>query len=448
MSSLGLQLDLDGERLTAVRLEESGRWEVETVDADADGIALLADWLSEAAGRVGLSVPAQLIARRPRFPFTQGRKIRQVLPLHLEGGVPGRLDDYDRQVSVGEDAEGGYAAVTLLRNEVAEGVLDLLESLDLTVRFAEPEALVMAQDAATGDEGRHVHIWIGPRRITATVFDDRGFSYAFSIPFGIEQLRDEGAASTLRNRLLAGLHEPVTRWRIDGAFESRDEVESVFAPLEEDIELEVVDRTGEPNTARGRIALAAARAAASRGRPIWNLAPRPSLISAEIFKDRLVWSLAAPALAAVLFLALSFNAGTGAIEAQAAAYRSNLAEIYSRNFPDSRVVDPVRQMRSVLERYGGRSDEGGTQAPVIERLRSFHEQITAGTELTISEFRVSGREWIAKGEASDFATVDRLKSALDELDWPSGVRVQRAEQTVDRSAIRFQITWSAPGGES
>lgn len=443
MQSLGLRFGRD--EVVAVRVREDGSWESRRLALDE--LESLTDWVEAAGSRIGAVAAVELHTRLLRFPFSQARKIQQAVPVFLDGQIPGDLDEWLRWTQVDRDHRGGLAEVLLTPQAAVDAIRERLPE-DWSLRFLEPEALLMAARRAP-DEAL---LWCEPDRTTRIARTGTRWT-ATSIPIGGRNPADHPARmATLRARLLAlgGRDDPHSQapaevWQLAG---DPDAIAGVQAALSEtegpfELRIESVDETTTD------LALVAARTAAfaalERARPRWNLAPRRTLLASGLWRSGPVRALGPAVAASLLFGTCAVQSGTRAVEAEAAGLRGEVTQIYRRTFPQGRMIDPARQMRAVVERAGpADAGAGGPGAAFLDRLAVVGSAVTEPA-LIISEIRTAGRDWTLRGDAPDFASVDALKNGIAALDWAANVRVQRAEQTVDRSAIRFQISF-ADGG--
>lgn len=432
MDSLGLRFS--GDQVTAVLVPAAGEPEVRRL-AVAE-LASLVDWFARAGSRVGAVADWPLLARRLTFPFHQARKIQQAVPVLLDDQVPGKLSDWRRLVRTRRTADGGEAWITLLPADAVDTLTGVLPET-LSLRFLQPEALL--EEPADGT----VRLWLEANRATVVRSVD-GALIASSISLGASALAGAGSIVTLRARLAAMVDTPEEVWVIDGPGAQDPRLPGLFEAMLPPVRWQIAaadpQALAEPDAEGARRAALAVR---DRRRPVWNLAPRRSLFAAAFRTDPRMRQLLFPVALILLLTVLVLDLGRRTVLAEARALRNEVGAIYQRTFPGSRMIDPVRQMRGILER-AGTVDDGGSDVRYIDRLAAISAAVTS-TTITIGELRTAGNDWTVRGEAPDFATVDRLKSAVASQSWAKDVRVQRAEQTVDGTAIRFQLQWADNG---
>ncbi len=433
MESLGLRID--GDQIVAALGSDDGQAETRTVNLEQ--VDELSDWVARAGNRIAAVFPAGLIGRRLQFPFTQARKIRQVLTIQLDELVPGDLEDYERRTRITKADGVGIAQSTLLARETLAEVRQKLLAITPEARLLTPEALLVA--ARDQRPATDALVWATPTA-TTVVAPGAGQDFVFTVPIGTAHLTEHQGVINLVNRIRSGLQSDVTTWHVDGWHSDALSPESIADLLPDGVSV-IQHSSPDQQPPPERLALMAAQAAAGQGRGYWNLAPRGALISGGILSNAKVRKAALPTAIAAILLIVVVQSGTGRLEAQTAATRNEVKKVFLRNFPDSRAVDPIRQMRSVVDRAGGASSAGADLGSVIDNLKSFHSAVSSDSTIDVDEIRASKGVWTVKGEAGDFAAVDELKKSLEGLPWTDEVRVQRAEQTVDKSAIRYSVTW-------
>lgn len=433
MRSLGLRIA--GDTATVALLDDDGiRF---ATCACADLKTTLAQ-LGADDLRTGAGFAAPALTRVFRFPFTQPGKIRRALPLLIDDHVPGNALDYERKTIISREGDSGIARVFLIpRSAVTAAQAVMLQSGD--PRMMQHEALLLLPPPQPGVSA---FVWLATHTTTVLSRRDAVITGLTTIPIGRSHLGDNHAVADLRTRMVAALDEPTSVWLVDGWGRGDAEVAALMDGLDDGAPWYWVDEApGAPADPAERVAWRAALAARERARPLWNLAPPRSLPLVAALRHPLVRNLAPATAVLLLATVLAVSSGTAALEARAKAARAELSAIYERNFPGSRIVDPLRQMRSVVDRASGSKTSAAT-APLIARIAEFHSAVSAATKIDLSELRSASGEWALKGEAPDFATVDELKRTLEQLPWARDVRVQRAEQTIDKAAIRFQIAFA------
>ena len=400
-------------------------------------LSTLDDWFERAGSRIGIVVGVPLLGRRLRFPFAHARKIQQAVPQALDEQVPGDPDEWRRLVRIRRSEDGGEAWVTMARQDDIRQILAALPE-NVAPRFLTPETLLDPPADST------VRLWIEADRATV-VRAAAGAVMAGTITPGSRALDQSAGGVTLRSRLAAMVDEPEETWIVDGpqAQDSRLPafLEAMLPPVRWQIAAADPAALDEPDAEAARRAALAAR---NRRTPIWNLAPRRSLLSSKVLQSPAVRRLILPASIAAILLLVVVDLGRRTVVAEARSLRNETTAIYERTFPGSRMIDPVRQMRAIVQRAGDAEAADAASGRFIDHLEDLSRAVTSPA-LAMSELRMNGRDWTLRGDAPDFAAVDALKTAIAGVAWARDVRVQRAEQTVDRSAIRFQLQWQDAG---
>lgn len=434
MEALGLRIA--GQNVVAALLTDD---DCEIRHLSLDALAELDEWFGRAGSRIGVVVAVPLIGRRLRFPFAQPRKIQQAVPQAIDEQVPGDPEDWRRLVRIRRSEDGGEAWVTMARHDDIAAILAALPE-SAAPRFLTPETLLDPPADGT------VRLWLEDGRATV-VRADGGAILAGTITPGAAALDQASGAVTLRQRLAAMVDEPEETWIIDGPGAQDPRLpaflEAMLPPVRWQIAAADPAALPEADAESARRAAVAARA---RRSPAWNLAPRRRLLSSRVLQSPAVRSLIIPAALAAMLLLVVVDMGRRTVVAEARALRDETNAIYQRTFPGSRLIDPVRQMRAIVQRAGDQASADAASGRFIDHLADLSSAVT-GPTMAMSELRMSGRDWTLRGDAPDFAAVDALKTTIAGMPWARDVRVQRAEQTVDRTAIRFQLQWQDKGDE-
>ena len=434
MSALGLYFEATG--LTAAWLADDGAVSVKRLSFDAAETEL-ADWLQAAGSRIGAAFAAEFRLRTIEFPFTQPGKIRQVLPMQLEDHLPAAAVTFEQQVHIGKIDERGLAVVQLLAKADLEWARSSLLALTPNARTFEADALMMSESMAS--DPNQVAVWVTSQTTTLVRRHAFGPLTAVSVPIGAARLADAGARANLAARLRGLLPEAPATLYIDGEAEGVKALADIVRTICPNALIETAAETADNYATR--VAVAAADRAVQRKRPQWNLAPRRPLLSPELVKSGLLPAIGAPLAIAIFFTIVATVSGTRKLHVEADANRSEMTAIFERNFPRTRIVDPLRQMQAVVDRAGNKA-AAGAAGKVIDGLADFHDRITDASNIALAELRTSTGNWTLRGDAPDYGGVERIKSAIESSPTFTDVRVQRAEQTVDKSAIRFSLAWS------
>jgi len=439
MNALGLYVT--PERIVAVRLGEDGDWTTRSF-APEEASALVE--LREGIGnRIGAVFDARFTHRRLHFPFASARKIRQAAPLTLDNRLARPYDQYAARFQIVPDSNGAAVDVTLIDAAQLEWPRTFLTGASLDVRFLEPGMLLEARRRNYGEDDC---ILVRVRALeTHAVFLRHGICHAATtVPIGGRHLQDAYALKNLRQRLLAAFGNEDAPWQFVG-----DVAAEHLKVLAEGVETTEVGFVDTPPAELGEgetMAWLAASAALERRRPRWNFAPRRPVFVSQLFKSATFRTFVPAGGALLVLMMFATGAGNRAIRAEADYYRSEVIGIFKRTFPDSRPVDPLRQMRGAINRADGRPDaDDGQIQPVLYTLRDFHDALTGTSDFTVRELKTLRGEWTMDGDAADFAGVDAIKEALAGLERTKEVRVERAEQAVGREGIRFRIAWAEEG---
>jgi hypothetical protein len=117
--------------------------------------------------------------------------------------------------------------------------------------------------------------------------------------------------------------------------------------------------------------------------------------------------------------------------------------VFRQTFPDiSQVVDPVRQMQvkiNEMEAGSAGPELPQTQLRVIDILDALSRQIPASLDVNITRMVVGADNAVLSGDTDTFNTVDEVKAGLDGADIFNNVTISSADLEKTGERVRFKL---------
>jgi hypothetical protein len=447
------------------RLEAHARVPVVPPDGTGDGLLHALEELTGSVDPSGctcaVSIPPGLAAyRNLQIPFSNPKKIRQILPFELEPTLPYAADAVTIGFQSLEEPDENHPAHTGLiaaavEKDRLQPILDALSAVKIR-----PETVTVGGYSAAR--------WVAHRQIDsdALVVDLDGLRCAVfalsegevamvrAFSLGRPATAGTGAMLTQILQTVRAMQDLMPETFLpQSAFITR--IESRLPDLEQGLSETLklpVDRidpgrdvpgagTGEDTAPTDNaLALALVEAAGLEG---INFRPGPTGLKRLWGENRSSLVRTTILAAAVLVLALvSVLADTVAKQNRLDDLNRRIRAVFTDTFPDVRtVVDPLQQMRvSVREarREAGLS-QGGGRMRVIDILREMSLRIPADVDVDFGQ-TVIGEDGVrVSGSTGGFDSVDRVKNSLTGMPGFSTVNISSA--TVDKSGgrVRFKL---------
>lgn len=480
-----MALELAGERVRAAiadrtwnALELIGAWEQERRPDEADLVPAIAR-IVEAAGQpdvVVSALPGEFVAKRLlALPFSDRRRLAQVVPFALEEHLPFAVDDAAIAFArVGRKDSSTLVVAAFARKAELRSHLELLARAGLDPEIVTLGTLALAgllARARNGVAGAHLLIDIDHSSTSMVLIDAEGTPRAVrTVSRGIEPgtttLPSPAAAVILgavRQTLLAhGSNGKPTELVLTGAAAAVPAVrEQISGGLS--LPLHYVDQLDcssffagnrtEPVTFAPCLAMLLAEAPM---RPLEVMNFREGEFAfhgrtGTLGPMRLTAVLGAVAIALALFNSL-IGVSTGLRQ----LHRIN-RQIAMASAPALGDTDPanaaaalkqkISEMRKRLHLMGGNLGHGSP----LDVLLAISQAVPPGVPMQINDLVVDDASMKIQGSAETFATVDQVKKALERTPAFEQVRVARAAAGSDPGKIDFEIDAAlrdaAPGAE-
>ena len=447
-------IDIDGERLRVVALEEAGN-ELKIVaivqrdiESSGDTAEMLASILSErvsSAARMAMALPASsVLSRRLTFPFGDRKKIAAAVPLELGARLPTDLTDYHICSLPPHQGDEGHSTVGIaIPTDLIDSTLAPFDELQLPLRHVgiAPFAYVGHLQEQPDD---CIIVSVRENDIsTLLVQAGEPVSYrasarnrAHSGADIIEQVRRDAnslqKSAALDNLPLllfgSGLDDELQKLILESMPEARVPAES--------FDEEILPAQFLP-------ALALARLAASQGRQSFNLRQGEYAFRGSLapFRRQLT--------AAAILLCLTLIALTGGAwfswsrkAASADRLQQQMEAIYLQTFPQAKDApkDIPLHMTSRLNEARNQSQLlGGPGAAPLPSLEAVSRALPDDSGTFIRELTFDKDGVRLAGRASSFDAVDQYAAALKKELLYNDARISDAKMSIDGKQVEFRI---------
>ncbi len=432
---------------------------------------------------LALAIPSQMLFYHElEFPFTDLKKIRQVIPLEAEGYFPfsieGYLLEYPQPIVFDHSCQ---VLVFALERERFSGLLSRLEDFRLDPAFCIPEGMSLALFSTSTCQ-----LWLlvkGKNSILLGVSDGLILFYR-RIPLGWQNLAPMEADRSKALELfqsppspelektlekwsdqLAGLINQSLHWQerfrkslpLPPKFEKltlagkypvglKESLEKKLAIEVEDFQipgwLQAEEEIPSPQQPLFAEALSLALCRAKReAKKLVNFRRGEFAWRAEyqIPYQKFIF----PALVLILVLVLGLiRAGSerALYQEQQKILKKQMAQAYQRIFPGAQPTDPVRQLtqayqitQSKLEAY-----HSLLYPTPLEVLSAISEKIPEGVEITIYKFNYSGNKVRIEGETDEFASTKDFVDRLSQVEFFKKVNLEDTRST-PAGVVKFSI---------
>ncbi len=426
-------------------------------------LALLGQRLNLRDAAAVISLPAdQTLCRSIIVPFSDDKKIRQVLPFELEPNLPVPIDSLvidHQKVRTSENTE--LLAVAIERQNL-NAVMAVLAQMQLRLELVLPGDFALPLILAGLEQALPDHaIVLNIGRYKSTLIALTSKKIALARCFSSNVTSREGSQSlalNIRQTLIAfGDGQP-------GGFSPRKLYLSGPALNDETVTtrlIEAMDMPSETIDLRTMIPYMDITDAAQWQPCVMNGALAMALLEAErrpcpnfhrtgsVFRN--FWTtyhtyVRGPALllAAVIVLALGGIVLENHLLQRRLDYINAQTEsIFAAAFPDvRRVGDPLSQMKSELRRMQSGNPDTGTPIPQVRTVDVLHQlslMIPAELEVLFNRMVLGGDGFTISGETEGFNIVDEIKNRLEKSELFSQVTIASANMDRSGKKVRFSL---------
>ena len=437
-------------------------------DSDTDeglskALAVVMEKLKPAGATCILGIPTTFISfRNLSVPFTDIKKIRQVLPFELEPTLPmpvdelvfdieavkqesgqallafiaekERLDRYLKQLeAIGLHpvlvTPGGYAATRIMTNRVDPNADFLFVDTDDTHHtiYAVSEGHVrMVRTLPVGAGGYPVmrSMEMAIQRTFSALQENMGIevnpSMVFSMGPQSQMIEGNGNKPELMGVPVQSIAAIRTFPKLSGAMETPE-----WASGHLDVALALALMETE---AVGGINFSTRR---STFQHYWGEYRRSIIVSATLILFVVTAALAGQ------FLRLNAN------ERRLADLDQQIVAVFKSTFPDvARIVDPLQQMQIKIKEAGKDGigpDLAGTPVRVIDILNALSQKIPDSVDVAINRMVVGKDNVMLSGSTANFNTVDDIKGRLESADAFKDVTISSADLEKSGKRVRFKL---------
>jgi len=367
-------------------------------------------------GKVGVTYLDIFYFREEPFPPIPFRKILPTLPFTFGDRLLGGYSSYISYLVRKETREKVVVRGTFFSKEFPDQIKESFSHLSL--RWLTPAPFLLASHPQT-PEGNSC--FLGKTDSLFLRKEKNRLSFASSLPYGYETIEKRQGFSSFLSRLYSLAYgEAITLILPEGIslpfpenwpIERRPESFSLFTLAS--IGLDLLEKVTPPH---------------------YNLSPPPFLTLPAPLKGEIRYLI--PFLLFLIPLAcIQFASGTSKLKEEIRYYDQSIRAISERLLPGEKIVDPVRQIRSYLERGKG----GGKKEMVLPKLLSLFSNVPQETDLVLDELSYRSFTWIVEGKIKNFSALDLLKEKWGTVEWVSRVEVERAETQPQEGKVLFRI---------
>ena len=436
--------------------EDRLSWALEQITAHID-----------AAGAVCLlSVPPSMVTfRNLEVPFKDRKKIRQVLPFELEPSMPYAMDQLTLDFLVVNKSDQTDLIAAAVETDKLNALVATVNRFDINPRYVTAGgvtgALCYAALAAAAPES-FIYVDMGANSATVSAVKDGRIHLIRTLKLGYE-----AAAGQKAKRLTAGIFRMLAAFETLYDFDfsahrillagvdaddaellshlaSSFEVPVNAANLIEDTQLKVSTASHvafDPLRFAGPLSLAGIE---TGGVAPFNFSRQHYAIQKYWVENRNE-VITTGMLAAFVFILMMFSVVVDAhfLQNQVNRLNSQITGIYRSTFPeDTKIVDPVQQMRTKLEKLEEKqrySADTGKDIRNVEILKSISQQVPGQLDVLITRFVRGDNSVLVAGTTDTFNAVDEIKIRLQKVDIFKNITISSANMDKNINRVRFNI---------
>jgi len=438
----------------------------ETLSAIRQALEHILDELDTTGAVCIASLPAeQVYFRNISIPFSDPKRIRQILPFELETTLPVPVEEltFDFQTIEPADSDSEPSVVTaLVENTVLSRMLDLLTDLDI-----EPDNLTLSSialanslNSTTDAPDNFILTDIDNNRCAAYVVISGKVCFARSAQIPIFISSRAEAVALIVNQTLAAYEESVNSAPTPDAVyvtgSQPDEAEfnqSLSTHLDLPVrrpDFQLYESPRNPMVSgnvpasdqlAGALALTVVE---SSGLPCVNFrkgAFAPKKLWME-YKASMIRTAILGTLVLLVFLANLFFESY-AIDKKIEQLDRQIEGVFRETFPEvKRVVDPFSQMQVNIQeaRKSALLPEGAhSNVRTIDLLRIISEQIPAKADIKLTNLVIGPESLLISGNTDTFNSVDDMKNRLESVETFEKVTINSANTDRKENRVNFKL---------
>jgi general secretion pathway protein L len=436
-------------------------------------ISRLADEIDISGTNCILSVsPAEVTYRNVKLPFKERRKIGQLLPFELESGLPCAVEELSIDFSIVRKSDYSDIFAAAVKNEKLDEMVGILHSFDIRPRYISvgpiAEAMCIAKLGTTKKSDNFLFISMDDVCATVCLVSSGKLHLArtFRLPKNdapqrIKRLKQEILRITAAFENIYAFDFNFDQVMISsvssGAVDDDDMGELVSTltgmfgvdvtnvDIFNDANLKILscpdDASFEHRLFNSALGLA--------GIEIGRIAPfnfsRDHYSLGKYWEDNRREFITAGVFFLLVFILIMTNTiiETRFLEKQTRKIDNEIHHIFRSTLPgDTRIVDPLHQMRVEIDRIRQRSaltQTAGSKISNIEILREISRLIPNDIDLLISNMVRSDNQVTLSGTISDFNAVDEVKVQLEKAGFFERITISSANMDNSINRVRFRI---------
>ncbi len=456
---------------TGIDLAEDGSLRVVELEANLKGVALVRaagfqgksddpvrSWKEaiHEASEVGYSfantvigIPAFLTYQKSlSLPFSNRRKVLQVLLSELEGEIPISIDEIIADFVASKSGKDGMQAVAVAcKKDTVREVLNILPE-DASLSALQTDLVGLASASIYGGINNGVVVYCGAdgimivgissgnpiafrkKRYTGSSIDD--VMMITNEVVKMVQAEDEVllACGDLNEPIIAALSkEKITGIRTPGDWE-------IFTRSES----EGIDDPGKYLPSLGL----ALRGVGRRETPPFDLCQGPFRPAGRMGKLRAPIIRTAAIFGLIVLLGIgNLVIGYSSAKSRYDKYSQSLRSEFIELFPGTKVVSELPQLQEKFSQLERRSGDlisySGSGAGTLAVLGELSRIVPDGLALRINELSIDSRRLRIEGTVPSFDAVEKVKVALEGSSQFGDVKVQNARVGADSSKVSFRL---------
>lgn len=475
MADTVIYLDIHADKLVALAVEHianvtlvAGCTVAEIGDQSfAEAIDRIAGELNCAGCRCRITIGAELFSfKNVKLPFSDRKKIGQILPLELSDLTPVDIDTliFDYMV-VNSGPDGAEVLTAMLEKQVLADWFSAVTAAEMKPDFIGISGLEMSFALVDASETNFVLLDIGTN--WATLFLVKDGRIALIRSFVMQ--RDDGHVNENKNKsqladdLIRFIKQTLTGYRLF----------NLAAP---DFIVHVTGENFPHGLLSSAIFGAETRIYAPHARPLLKFAPgveakysqgamgrvlpggtkkgarfrgvnfcKDDFRKSKTFYEyrKLAFQIGAPLVAACLLITAYFAHEYHGMDAEHNQLKTELIEVFRETLPEStRIVNPTQQLQIVIKeiremyRPGGASN---SQFSIIDIMTELSARIPATYTVQVNRLVIDNEAIRFKAVTGDFNTVDTVQKELEKSPYFKEVAISSANQVAQSDEVSFEL---------
>ena len=427
------------------------------------------------ADTILVTLPAhEAVLRNVILPFKDPRRIRQVIKYTLDEIMPFEPDEVvvDFQMLPTASTEQGSLLAAVVSQDLVASALEMLQGVDLEPTIIDLDVFALANAAVLGSQtlpARTIVIDTQPARTLLTLLDNGKPVFARSLPQGWPQddvsiaMHATWLSKHLQHTIYA--YENVLQCTYEAdmllfAGEYGSQLELLTLALQEDLG---VPATGWHITAEaykeGHTSLPAAEqthyavafGAALRG--LYRQAVGINLRRERFALHRDIQELRGRLVGLGCLLIFMAGLGLGSLyldnhykSQRYASLQAELERIFRATLPDTRMVQPVFQMREKVQELSDRlrafGGVTGAQLSGLQILREISSRLPSAITLNVDTLTIATDTVDVSGITESYDNVVKLKGALEASPAIASVKINSTTTADEANQVVFKLTIS------